>query len=394
MNNFQLNRMKKSVLFINHSYYITWYLSRELRNLGWKADVVNSLDPEWSYLFHGEDWQFNIKRSKMEKLRFDLFLLKSIRKYDIFVFSNLLYNLFTYFPFHRLLKRFNKKTIFVNSGCMDGVLRSTFNRDRNRICEEHCGWPPHVCNDELIIQRARERNKYFDIIYAADPFMVDYNSEPNVELPTFFCVDTDLWAPDILIPTNFKLRFPNGTIKIFHSMANMENRSLKNRNVKGTKEIVEAVNRLKNEGLPVEIIFFNNINNKDLRYYIAQSDIVVDQLRYGWFGAQGREALSMGKPVVASINSPWFYRMASSLDGYDLPIVSANVDTIYSSLKELILKPEKRTSIGQKSRQFALKWLNSKNVAILIDIQWKALLEGKRLLVRDSSLKYSHHSPH
>ena len=32
---------KKRILFVGHSYYHAWYLSRELRKLGWKADVLN-----------------------------------------------------------------------------------------------------------------------------------------------------------------------------------------------------------------------------------------------------------------------------------------------------------------------------------------------------------------
>ena len=34
-------RRRPSVLFAGQSYYHAWYLSRELRKLGWRADVLN-----------------------------------------------------------------------------------------------------------------------------------------------------------------------------------------------------------------------------------------------------------------------------------------------------------------------------------------------------------------
>ena len=33
--------MRKSVLFVGQAYYNHWYLSRRLRDLGWKADLVD-----------------------------------------------------------------------------------------------------------------------------------------------------------------------------------------------------------------------------------------------------------------------------------------------------------------------------------------------------------------
>lgn len=363
---------------------MNWYISRELQKLGWKADVISFEDRKYNYLFHGEDLQFDAS-SLSGKFKLLLFLIKSIFNYDAFVFANGFIN-----RFHTILLRtLGKKIIYVTSGCKDGCLRSSFNNITGGMCDKHCGWNTALCNDSDIKVTSEERNKYSDIIYAPDPFLADFNNAPQVELPFYYCVNTDFWHPDVYIPSNHMLWYPDNVVKIFHSMANMDIRQHDGKNEKGTHEIYAAVQKLKSEGYPVEMIFVTDVSNKDLRYYIAQSDIVVDQLRYGWFGAQSREALSMGKPVIANIYYPWLEKMQSRLPDYNLPIVHSDEKSIYDVLKSLVTDDEMRKITGKKSRDFALKWLDCKVVSGILDKQWTALINGQRLLLRDSTFHSS-----
>ena len=51
-------RRQPSVLFAGQSYYHAWYLSRELRMLGWKADVLDfDHNPRGASFYHGHDFQ-------------------------------------------------------------------------------------------------------------------------------------------------------------------------------------------------------------------------------------------------------------------------------------------------------------------------------------------------
>ena len=53
-------RRRPSVLFAGQSYYHAWYLSRELRKLGWRADVLNwDLSPDDQGFYHGQDFSFS-----------------------------------------------------------------------------------------------------------------------------------------------------------------------------------------------------------------------------------------------------------------------------------------------------------------------------------------------
>src|SRR5215216_2232857 len=47
-----------AVLYVGQSYYHAWYLSRELRRLGWTADVLDfDHNPGGAPFYHGHDFQ-------------------------------------------------------------------------------------------------------------------------------------------------------------------------------------------------------------------------------------------------------------------------------------------------------------------------------------------------
>ena len=120
--------------------------------------------------------------------------------------------------------------------------------------------------------------------------------------------------------------------------------------------------------------------NKNVRYYQAQSDIVVDMLTYGWFGAGVREALMLGKPVVCYLRPEWLESMRAEIPGYvdELPIVSATPENVREVLIDLIDNPGKRREIGQWGREFAVKWHSSKAGARRFDRIYSELLRGER----------------
>jgi hypothetical protein len=75
------------VLFSGQSYYHAWYLSRGLRKLGWKADVLNWDDSEATAgFYHGEDF---LLPNRQEALNHHVeFFASALDQYDIFHFSN------------------------------------------------------------------------------------------------------------------------------------------------------------------------------------------------------------------------------------------------------------------------------------------------------------------
>jgi glycosyltransferase involved in cell wall biosynthesis len=110
-----------------------------------------------------------------------------------------------------------------------------------------------------------------------------------------------------------------------------------------------------------------------MRFYQAQADIVVEQLRYGWWGSTGVETMALGKPVICYLRPSWKEFFFATFPEYErLPIIEASVDTVYDSLKLLVENEEYRLRLGRESRVFAEKHFNPKANVMSLE---KKLLE-------------------
>ena len=302
-------------------------------------------------------------------------MVDALDDYDIFHFTarnNLRYfyffnpRLFGSRPIEwdmKLLKLLGKKIVYTNIGTNDGISQTSMRSlDADPVCES-CRWRdvPEVCSDELNLDWGKLRNKLADYQVMSYGNRMDFNDDPAVhEVPEFFCLDPDFWHPELLVPTNYRLSLPEDVIKVYHAVGNFELRSMGDgyRNIKSTHIYRPLIERLKDEGHRVEMIFFHDVPNRQLRYYQVQADIVVDMLTMGWFGANVREAMMLGKPAVCFLRPEWLENMRQEIPGYvdELPVISATPSTVYDVLKDLIQNPEKRKEIGQRSRDFAVKW--------------------------------------
>jgi glycosyltransferase involved in cell wall biosynthesis len=383
------------VLYVGHAYYNSWYLSRELRKLGWTADVLNwDTNPATQFHYHGEDYRLR-GSSRRDTARSLLFYLLSLPQYDIFHFSNMHGLRFANDlhaavgrRFHpgdeiRLLKRLGKKIVYTNNGCMDGVSQTSFASWGDRpICED-CAWRTHpeVCSDEGNLSWGSFRNEVADLQILLGGNRTDYNVDPRVrEVPEFYCLDDQVWRPDLEIPPELRLDLPASTVKIYHAVGMLSSRSQgpDKRNVKSTHIYLPLIEQLKREGHDVEVLSFHDVPNRKLRYYQRQADIVVDMLTYGWYGANVREALMLGKPVVCYLRPEWLESARRENPEFidELPIVSATPETVHDVLVDLISSPEKRLALGRRGRDFAVKWHSARAGARRMDSIYSGLLEG------------------
>jgi glycosyltransferase involved in cell wall biosynthesis len=396
---------KGRVLYVGHSYYNTWYLSRELRKRGWKADTLNiDPNPESQIFYHGQDFAFKARTGilgAIDVLQQIAFFLRALRNYDVFHFTGA--HGLRVFPHvdavfkklkiplpdrweTKLLKQMGKAIVYSHNGCLDGVSQSSFRTwPPEPVCDS-CAWQhvPTVCSDERNLAWGKVRNSLADYQLANGANRKDYNDDPSVhEEPEFYCLDTDVWHPELLIPANYRLSFPEETIKIYHAVGNFGPRSqgTERRTIKSTHIYLQVIDRLKAEGHKVELIFFQDVPNKQLRYYLAQADIVVDMLTFGIFGATGREAIMMGKPLVCFLRPEWMERMRQEIPCYvdTMPVISATPQTVYTVLKELIEHPEQRREIGRRSREFAVKWHSAEAGARRLEQIYSGLLQGQAI---------------
>ena len=118
----------------------------------------------------------------------------------------------------------------------------------------------------------------------------------------------------------------------YHAVGNFQERTdSAGTNIKSTHIYLPLVERLKAEGFRLELLFFSNVPNKEIRFYQVQADIFLDMLTYGWFGATAREAMMLGKPVVCFLRPEWLESMRAEIPKYvdELPIINATPDTVY-----------------------------------------------------------------
>ena len=203
--------------------------------------------------------------------------------------------------------------MYSNNGCLDGVAQTSFaSWGEEPVCLD-CPWRERP--DDLQ-RRAQPRPGAITATGSTDfqcttgDNRKDYNDDPRVhEVPEFYCLDPDFWRPDLEVPQRYKLDLPDETVRIYHAVGNFQKRTAGGRNIKSSHIYVPLIERMKAEGLPVEMVFVHGVPNAEVRFTQVQADIVVDMLTFGWFGANVREALMLGKPVVCYLRPEWLERM-------------------------------------------------------------------------------------
>lgn len=391
----KIYKPRKSVIFAGQAYYNAWYLSRELRKLGWKADVLNwDENPASQIYYHGEDFKFQYKH------QYDLYInlcfyLKALLQFDVYHFSNThgmqfgatLSNWFKErlgesYEIH-FIKSVNKKIVYSNNGCLDGVSQTAFSKwGPDSVCDI-CVWKNEalVCCDERNLTWGAFRNHIADYQCLFGGNRADFNDSPLVhEVPEFYCLNDQLWHPDIVIPDTFKLkRKTKNSLFVYHTVGNKKDRTNeKGINIKSSHIYLPLIEKLNQEGMDIELISPEGIPNKDIRYYQVQADIFLDMLTYGWYGATAREAMMLGKPVVCYIRPEWLESLRQELPecADTLPIISATPETAEMIIRDLINNPEKRMEIGRKSREFCLRWHSDTVSAKRFDEIYTRLLQG------------------
>jgi hypothetical protein len=399
----RLRRKKGRVLFAGHSYYHAWYLSRELRKLGWRADVMNwDPNPAHDLYYHGEDYRLRYRgvlyggtgKNDHDAYRHALFLAWAIPRYDIFHFSNPR-GIRTSMALSnwveerwgeaaeiRLLKRLGKKIVYSNSGCLDGVTQSSFNAWGPELTCDICPWRevPHVCSDETNSAWGELRNSLADYQVTTGGNRADWNDDPTVhEVPEFYCLDPSVWRPDLPIPAEHRLEEAPGRLRLYHAVGNAAERVAPEtrQSLKSTHLWFPLAERLRSEGRDVELFYATNIPNRYVRYYQLQCDVVGDMLTLGWFGANIREAMMLGKPAVCYLRPSWIEQVREHAPGYveELPVVNATPETVHDIVAELLDDPAKRRELGERGREFALKWHSAQAGARRFDEIYGELLE-------------------
>ncbi|MBZ0172389.1 MAG: glycosyltransferase, partial [Phycisphaerales bacterium] len=171
-----------------------------------------------------------------------------------------------------------------------------------------------------------------------------------------FCLNPDLCAltsrgeflpytavdPAVIRPNTGERR--PGPIRIAHAPTK--------RRIKGTRAVLDAVARL---GDRAEMILVEHQPHEQALRRYRDADLVVDQIRIGWYGGLAVECMAMGIPVVAFIRGDDLRHVPAGL-ARELPIVRADASSLADVLDELVDDPDRLDRLARASRLFVERW--------------------------------------
>ena len=243
-------------------------------------------------------------------------------------------------------------------------------------CEmcEHCELRVknlHYCHDYLAQKRLRQRQRFSsgEIATGAFPF----TEAPNELMVPFLSCSSAQFHPDLEVPDHYLLRRDSpDQLLILHAYAQDERRinSVDGMNsIKGTDQVLLAVDTLKREGLNIKLVNLTGYNQQELRYLQVQADLCIDELRYGWWGSTPLECAALGVPTIVYINYLFacFWQKNYPEFANLIPFLSANTSTITDVLRLLCLDADLRAELRWKSLRFAQAYLDpDRNARVLV----------------------------
>lgn len=136
------------------------------------------------------------------------------------------------------------------------------------------------------------------------------------------------------------------------------------RHYKGTRFLEAAIEQLRAEGVPVELVVVEGLTNDEAREVFSRADIVADQFLLGAYALFAIEAMALGKPVLCFLNDR-FRPYHPEWD--ECPIVSADPDTLEDELRKLALDPARRRELGGRGPEYVRRHHSLEAVGAVLD---------------------------
>jgi glycosyltransferase involved in cell wall biosynthesis len=150
------------------------------------------------------------------------------------------------------------------------------------------------------------------------------------------------------------------------------------RGVKGTRFILEAIDRLRRDGIPVELVLVEGVSQSEALRLYQRADLLVDQLLLGWYGGAAIECMAMGKPVICYIREDDLKFIPEQMRR-DLPVINASPATIADVLREwLTVRRHELAAVGRRSREYVERWHDPLKIAAMLKTEYESILASKK----------------
>jgi len=223
------------------------------------------------------------------------------------------------------LKEKGKKVIMHHWG--DDVRQLAWARRNNPYVNTHGAF-----SDDFIHERLARLAPYMDAAIVQDAEVLSYVT-PYYRQSHVLPITIDLRKFPYTPPAN--LREP----LIVHAPTNPV--------FKGTSFIENTLEMLRRE-FSFRYVRVEGMSHEEAANVYRSADLVIDQVLCGSYGLFSTEAMALGKPVVCYIREDLVGTFPP-----ELPIVSANPDTLYDTLRYLLQNPEVMANHGARGRAYA-----------------------------------------
>lgn len=170
----------------------------------------------------------------------------------------------------------------------------------------------------------------------------------DVLLANFLYLDLAAWSPST---RDSGADGRNGTVVVAHAP--------NHRGFKGTEFVFDAIEKLRAEGLKVELLLMEKIQNDEVkRRFREEADLLVEQLVFTGHGLNAVEGMASGLPVVCNLEDDaalLLYRRWSYFG--ECPLVSASPENLTDVLRRLVTDPALRRELSRAGREYAEKYL-------------------------------------
>jgi glycosyltransferase involved in cell wall biosynthesis len=349
-----LKKKRKIFIGIHEIGDMSLCLAQGFRELGFEVtNIVSETDSP--LLRHRDKHDGYIKQTQNKYLYF-LYSLKTFLQnvpyhgIFIFIFSETFFSgllnsrrkflrRISYFDL-ALLKLMGKKIVVFTNGCDIRHYSSVEREAREKGHKYHICFDCNLkekCSLSVKTMKVKKIEKYADYIFSHP--VTGYLFNRKCILPR---------VPINLSTVSFELNNSSEPL-ILHAPS----KSTK----KGTRYLLEAVEKLKKEGYQFKFLLCENMDNVEVRRKLSQSEIVVDQLLAPAHGLFAIEAMASGNVVLGNAKGG-HYAFPE-----DLPILTTNPDNIYENLKMVLEDPQLRIEMAQKGRIYVEKYHDHIKVA-------------------------------
>jgi glycosyltransferase involved in cell wall biosynthesis len=198
-------------------------------------------------------------------------------------------------------------------------------------------------------------------LYACNPDLM-YLLPPTAKFLRYGHIDPRQWQPLPPAPAS-----DDGPL-VIHAPTH--------RGVKGTRFVLEAVDKLRSEGVRFQFQLVEGLPRAEARRLFERADLLIDQLWLGWYGGLAVELMALGRPVVSNIRDDGLKFLPPGMAA-ELPVIRAEPATLAAVLREwLTTRRGDLPRLGEASRRFVEKWHDPRDVARGLIADYTAALHG------------------